>query len=134
MSGAFGFLGGSEGKVSACSAGDPGSIPGSGRFPGEGNGNPLQYSCLENSMEGGAWKATAHGVAKSRTRLSDFPFLSNDYTVEVISQFKGLDLEDRVPKELWVEVDNTVQEVVTKTTPRNRNARRQSGWPRKLYR
>ena len=85
-------------------------------------------------MEGGAWKATAHGVAKSRTRLSDFPFLSNDYTVEVISQFKGLDLEDRVPKELWVEVDNTVQEVVTKTTPRNRNARRQSGWPRKLYR
>ena len=51
---------------------DPGSIPGSGISPGEGNGNPLQYSCLENSMDGGAWRATVHGVAKSRTRLSDF--------------------------------------------------------------
>ena len=49
------FPGGSDGKVSACNAGDPGSIPGSGRSPGEGNGNPLQYSCLENSMDGGAW-------------------------------------------------------------------------------
>ena len=49
---------GSDGKVSAYSAGDPGSNPGSGRSPGEGNGNPLQYSCLENPMEGGAWKAT----------------------------------------------------------------------------
>ena len=47
---------------------------GSGRSPGEGNGNPLQYSCLENHMEGGAWWATVHGVAKSRTRLSDFTF------------------------------------------------------------
>ena len=53
-------------------AGDPGSIPGWGRSPGEGNGNPLQYSCLENSMDGGAWWATVHGVAKSWTRLSDF--------------------------------------------------------------
>ena len=50
-----GFPGGSEGKASACNAGDPGSIPGSERFPGEGNGNPLQYSCLENPMDGGAW-------------------------------------------------------------------------------
>ena len=49
------FPGGSDGKVSAHNAGDPGSIPGSGRFPGEGNGNPLQYSCLENSMDRGAW-------------------------------------------------------------------------------
>ena len=49
--------------------------PGSGRFPGEGNGNPLQYSCLENPMEGGAWQATVHGVAKRRTRLSDFTFI-----------------------------------------------------------
>ena len=47
--------GGSEGKASACNAGDPGSIPGSGRFLGEGNGNPLQYSCLENPMDGEAW-------------------------------------------------------------------------------
>ena len=48
--------------------------PGLGRSPGEGNGNPLQYSCLENSMDGGAWWATVHGVTKSRTRLSDFTF------------------------------------------------------------
>ena len=66
-----GFPGGAEVKASACNVGDPGSIPGSGRSPGEGNGNPLQYSCLENPMKGGAWWATVHGVAKSRTRLSD---------------------------------------------------------------
>ena len=66
------FPGGSDGKVSAYNAGDPGSIPGSGRSPGEGNGNPLQYSCLENPMDRGAWLATVHGVAKSQTRLSDF--------------------------------------------------------------
>ena len=59
-----GFPGGSEVKVSACSAGDLGSIPGSGRSPGEGNGNPLQYSCLENPMEGGAWWAIVHGVTE----------------------------------------------------------------------
>ena len=69
-----GFPGGSDGKASACNAGDPGSIPGSGRSPGEGNDNPLQYSCLENSMVGGAWWATVHGVPKSWTRLSDFTF------------------------------------------------------------
>ena len=50
-----GFPGGSDGKASACNAGDPGSIPGLGRSPGEGNGNPLQYSCMENPMDGGAW-------------------------------------------------------------------------------
>ena len=61
--------GGSDGKASVYNAGDPGSIPGSGRSPGEGNGNPLQYSGLEYPMDGGAWWATAHGVAKSRTRL-----------------------------------------------------------------
>ena len=68
------FPGGSEIKASAWNAGDPGSIPWSGRSPGEGNGNPLQYSCLENLMEGGAWYATVHGVAKSWTRLSVFTF------------------------------------------------------------
>ena len=52
--------------MSACNAGDLDSIPGSGRSPGEGNGNPLQYSCLENPMDRGAWWATAHGVAKSQ--------------------------------------------------------------------
>ena len=61
---AVGFPGDSDGKESACSAGDPGSIPGSGRSPGEGNGNPLQYPCLENPMERGAWWAISHGVAK----------------------------------------------------------------------
>ena len=66
------FPGGSDGKASAYNVGDLGSIPGSGRFPGEGNGNPLQYSCLENPMDGGAWCATVHGVTKSRTRLSEF--------------------------------------------------------------
>ena len=69
---AVGFPGGSEVKVSARNAGDLGSIPGSGSSPGEGNGNPLQYSCLENPMDRGAWWVTVHGVAESRTRLSDF--------------------------------------------------------------
>ena len=68
----LGFPGGSEVKASASNAGDLGSIPGSGRCPGEGNGNPLQCSCLENPMDGGAWWAPVHRVAKSRTRLSDF--------------------------------------------------------------
>ena len=63
--------GGSDSKESACCAGDPGSIPGLGRSPGEGNGNPLQCSCLENPMNGGAWWATVHGVTKSWTQLSD---------------------------------------------------------------
>ena len=60
-------------KHSAWNEGDPGSIPELGRSPGEGNGNPLQYSCLENPVEGGAWWAAVHGVAKSRTRLSRGP-------------------------------------------------------------
>ena len=64
-----GFLG-SEGK-SACKAGDLGLIPGSGRSPGEGNSNPLQYSCLEKSTDGGAWWAIVHGVAKNQTGLSN---------------------------------------------------------------
>ena len=59
--------GGSGGKESACNVGGPGLIPGSGRSPGEGNGNPLQYSCLENSMDKGAWQATAHEVPESQT-------------------------------------------------------------------
>ena len=63
----MGFPAGSDGKESACNAGDPGLIPGLGRFPGEGNGNPLQYSFLENSMDRGAWRATVHGVTKSQT-------------------------------------------------------------------
>ena len=61
----MGFPSGSEGKESDCNAGDPGSIPGLGRSPGEGNGSPLQYSYLENFMDRGASLATVHGVAKS---------------------------------------------------------------------
>ena len=80
--GVMGFPGGSDGKGSACSAGDLGSIPGLGRCPGEGNGNPLQYSCLENSTDRGAWWATGHGVAKSRKRLS----------YEHIQHFQGINL------------------------------------------
>ena len=62
-----GFPGGSVGKEAAFNAGDPGLIPESGRSPGEGNGNPLQDSRLENSMNRGAWRATVHGVTKSQT-------------------------------------------------------------------
>ena len=65
------FHGGSEGKESACNVGNLGSIPGLGRSTGEGNGYPLQYSCLENPMDRGAWRATVCGIAKSQTRLSD---------------------------------------------------------------
>ena len=63
-------------KASACNVGDTVSIPGLGRSPREGNGNPLQYSCLENPMDRGAWLSTVRGVAKSRKRLSDFTFTS----------------------------------------------------------
>ena len=67
----LGFPGGSDSIASACNVGDPGLIPGLGRFPGEGNGNLLWYSCLENPMDGGAWWAAVHGVVKSRTQLSN---------------------------------------------------------------
>ena len=65
---------GSDGKASAYNVVDRGSIPGLGRSPGEGNGNPLQCSCLENPMDGGAWWTTVHGVTKSRTRVRVFTF------------------------------------------------------------
>ena len=78
VAGILGFPGGSAGKESACSVGDLGSIPRLGRSPGEGNDNPLQYSCLENSMDRGSWRATVHGVAKSWTRLSDFHLTGGD--------------------------------------------------------
>ena len=71
ITGYLGFPGGSDVKESAHNAGDPGLIPGSGRSPGEGNGNPLQYSCLENSMDRGAWWAIVHGITKSQAQLSD---------------------------------------------------------------
>ena len=67
---AIGLPCGSDCKESACNMGDLGSIPGLGRFPGGGHGNPLQYSCLGNPMDRGAWLATVHGVSRSQTRLS----------------------------------------------------------------
>ena len=78
----MGFLHGSDDKESACSAGDLGSVRGFGRFPGEGHGNPLQYSCLENPMDRGAWWAAVHGVAGIRTRLSDFTFTFHFHALE----------------------------------------------------
>ena len=74
---------GSDGISSACNVGDSGLIPGLGRSPGEGN--PLQYSCLENPTDGGTWWATVYGVAKSRTRLSDFTFTFNDMMLKIFS-------------------------------------------------
>ena len=74
--------------MSACNVGDLGSIPGSGRSPGEGNGNPLQYSCLENPMDGGAWWATVY-VLQSRTRLSDFTSLSSLTNLEFFFKWVG---------------------------------------------
>ena len=68
------FPGSSDGKASAYNAGDLGLIPGLGRSLGEGHGSPLQCSCLENLKDRGAWRATVHGVTKSRTRLSEFTF------------------------------------------------------------
>ena len=67
----MGFPRGSDGKESMCNAGDLCSIPGLGKSPGGDHGNPLQYSCLENPMDRGAWQATVHGVTKSQTQLSD---------------------------------------------------------------
>ena len=67
----WGLPGGSDGTESACNAGDLGSIPGLGRSTGEGNGYPLQYSCLENSMDREAWRVTVHGFAKNWTQLSN---------------------------------------------------------------
>ena len=85
------FTGGSDGKASAYSAGDPGSIPGLGRSSGEGNGHAFQYSCLENPMDGGAWKATVHGVAKSRRRLSNFTYLlySTGSSTQILKTYMG---------------------------------------------
>ena len=68
----LGFPHASAGKESTCNVGDLGSIPGLGRSPGEGNGYPLHYSCLENPMDRGAWQAIVHGVAKSQTQLSKY--------------------------------------------------------------
>ena len=68
----LGFPGGLDGKESACNVRDLGSTPGLGRSPAGGSGNPLQYSCLENHMDRGAWQATVYGITKSQTRVTDY--------------------------------------------------------------
>ena len=80
----LGFPGGSDGKESVCNAGDLGLIPGLGRSPGEGNGNILQYSCLENPMDRGAWWDAVHGVSKSQTQLE---WLTQTHTNTTHSSF-----------------------------------------------
>ena len=100
------FSGGSDGKASVCNAGDPGSIPGLGRSPGEGNGSPLQHSCLENTMDGRARWATVHGVAKSQTRLNDFTSLHAEGRSALLfvpgwSQLGAGDLRFRQPGEFF---------------------------------
>ena len=70
----LGVPGSSGGKESACNVADLGSIPGLGISPGKGKGYPLQYSCMKNPMDGGAWQVTTHGPTNSRTRLSNFTF------------------------------------------------------------
>ena len=87
------FPGGSESKASACKAADLGSMPGCGRSPGGGNGNPLQYFCLENPMDGETWWATVHGVAKSWTQLSDFTFFYS-FSIFLVLQLFMLSSED----------------------------------------
>ena len=109
--------GGSEVKVSACNVGDLGSTPRSGISPGEGNGNPLQYSCLDNPMNGGPWWATVHGVAKSWTRLSNLTYALCMMLLTTVSNlfFSTLDivrvywytqsLSDRSLKADWCQTD-----------------------------
>ena len=121
------FPGGSEVKVSACNAGDPALILGSGRSPGEGNSNPLQYSCLENPMDGEAVWATVHGVAKSWTRLRDFifsdyrntmfyPWVSQDNSLEMeMATHSGI-LAWKVP---WTEESGGLQSLRSKRVPHN---------------
>ena len=94
------FPGGSDGKESACIAGDLGLIPGSGRSPEEGNGNPLQYSCLENPMDKEAWRATVHSVAKSWTQLSNFTFFLSFFLYWLNREESG-QLEDRNGSEIF---------------------------------
>ena len=97
---------GFSGKESACNAGDQGSVPGSGRSLGEGNGNPLQYSCLENSMDGGAWWATVHGAEKSQARLSNFTFTFHFPALEKEIATHSSTLAWRIP---WMEEPGRLQ-------------------------
>ena len=84
------ILGGSDGKESSCSAGDLGSVPGLGKSPGEGNGYPLQCSCLENSTDREAWQATVYGVAKTeRLTHTHSYFIKKIYSIEILKNELG---------------------------------------------
>ena len=98
------FSGDSDGKESTCNAGYPGSIPGSGRSPGERNGNPLQHSCLENSTDRGAWWAAVHGVAKSQTRLSNYHFHFHNWISHGKSLLHHPCPMDKMTSLLWTQV------------------------------
>ena len=102
----LGFPGGSVVKNPPASAGDAGLIPELGRTPGEGNGNPLQYSCLESSMHTGAWWATVYGLAKSQTRLSDFTFTFHFHALEKEMATHSSVLAWRIP---WTEKPGRLQ-------------------------
>ena len=103
------FPGGSDGKASAYNVGGLGSIPGSVRSPGEGNGNPSQYSCLENPIDRRAWQATVYGVARSQTRLSDFTFT---FTYSIIHNIKMYWLLIfSIFRKLWIHDHNKFQDI-----------------------
>ena len=91
-----GFPGGSDDKASAYNVGDLGSISGSRRSPGEGNGNALQYSCLENPMDRVAWQATVHEVTESWTRLSDFTHFAHSNQCEVVPRSFDLHFSNKI--------------------------------------
>ena len=91
---------GSDCKESACNAGDPDSVPGSERCPGEGNGNPIQYSCLENPMDRGPWKATVHGVTKSQALLNGSTFMVSDQFILICPAFSNFGSESFTSQEL----------------------------------
>ena len=91
---------GSDCKESACNAGDPDLVPESGRCPGEGNGKPVQYSCLENPMDRGAWEATVHGVTKSQTQLNDNTFMVSDQFILICPEFSNFGSESFTSQEL----------------------------------
>ena len=99
----MGFPGGSDGKVSDCNARDQGLSPGLGITPGRRNGNPLQYSCLENSMDRGAWWATVHRVAKSQTQMSNFTSLHFNCTIALESAFLLFLFDYRIFKHIHIE-------------------------------
>ena len=97
----IGLLCGSAGKESTCNVGDLGSFPALGRSPGEGKGYPLQYSCLENPMDRGAWWATVHRVAKSQTQLRDFTFTFKETKDLYIENYKTLMKETKEDTNRW---------------------------------